>query len=172
MANGTEQQQLTILMSSDDMDRSLLAFMLANGARSMGLEVNIFFALWGLNLLRRKPGQPGLKPQNPPKRFGMMQKMMGKMMPRGPHTIGLSKMNFGGAGSAMMRSIMKAQGLSSLPELMNMAVELGVHFTVCSMTMDIMGFNEADILELPNLEFAGVTSCLGDAINSKVFIVI
>ncbi len=168
----TDKQKMTLLMSSDQMDRALLAFMLANGGCSMGLDVNIFFALWGINLLRRKKGQPGMTGRGDKKSFGIMQKMMGMMMPKGPMTIPLSQMNFAGAGSGMMRSIMKTQGIASLPELMNMSVELGVNFTVCSMTLDIMGFNEEDIMELPNLEFAGVASCLGDAMDSKMFLVL
>jgi peroxiredoxin family protein len=167
-----DQKGLTILMSSDQMDRALLAFMIANSARSIGVDVNMFFALWGINLLRRKKGQPGLKGTGEGKTFGFMQKMMGSMMPKGPTKIPLSKMNFGGLGSMMMRSIMKKQGIASLPELMNMSVDLDVEFTVCSMTMDIMGFKEDDLLDLPNMSFAGVTSCLGDAMNSKLFFVI
>jgi len=167
-----EQQTLTILMSSDDMDRAFLVFMLANGARSMGMEVNIFFALWGVNLLRRGPGQPGRGEGPPGKKKGFMEKMMGMMMPRGPKKTGISKMNFGGMGAAMMRSMMKQKGINSLPELMNLSVDLGVRFTVCSMTLEMMGFSDQDLIDLPNLGIGGVTSCLGDALNSRFFLVL
>lgn len=166
-------QQLTVLMSSDDMDRAFLVFMLANGARSMGMDVNIFFALWGVNLLRRSPGQPGRQGLGQgAKKKGLMERMMGMMMPRGPLKSGLSKMNFGGMGAVMMRSMMKQKGINTLPELMNMAVELDVRFTVCSMTLDMMGFRDEDLIDLPNLSVGGVTSCLGDALNSRFFLVL
>jgi peroxiredoxin family protein len=165
-------EQLTILMSSDDMDRAFLVFMLANGARSMGMDVNIFFALWGVNLLRRSPSQPGMVGTGKAAAKGIMEKMMGMMMPRGARKTGISKMNFGGMGAAMMRTIMKKKGINSLTELMNMAVELGVRFTVCTMTLDMMGFSAEDLIALPNLGMGGVTSCLGDALNSRMFLVI
>lgn len=168
-------QQMTILLSSDDFDRVFLAFMLAMSARSMGLEVNIFFALWGLNLLRRDKNQPALGANGsllPVRKKSLLSRMMAWMMPKGPARIGLSKMNFGGIGATMMRHFMQKSGASSLPQLMDMAVESGVKFTICTLTMEIMGFSEEDIMGLPNLECAGVTSCLGDAVQSKLFFVV
>jgi peroxiredoxin family protein len=170
-----QQQQMTILLASDDFDRVFLAFMLATSARSMGLEVNIFFALWGLNLLRREKHQPSMKNPNvvlPARKKSILSRMMAMMMPKGPARTGLSKMNFGGMGALMMRYFMKKSGAATLPQLMDMAVEAGVKFTICTLTMEIMGFSEDDILGLPNLQCAGVTSCLGDAVQSKLFFVV
>jgi peroxiredoxin family protein len=174
-AAAADNQQMTILLSSDDFDRVFLAFMLAMSARSMGLEVNIFFALWGLNLLRRDKHQPALGKKGsilPERKKSLLSRMMGWMMPKGPARVGLSKMNFGGMGALMMRHFMQKAGSSSLPQLMDMAVEAGVKFTICTLTMEIMGFTEEDIMGLPNLQCAGVTSCLGDAVQSKLFFVV
>ncbi len=164
-------------MATDAFDRAFLGFMIATGARSMGMDVEIFFALWGLNLLRRKKGQPGLPPDesssSPAKGFlGFMQKMMKMMMPRGPDEAKLSQMNFAGLGPKMMKEIMREKNITSLPEMMDLSVESGIQFTVCSMTMEILGLRNEDLLDLPNLKLGGIVSCIGEAIESKMFIVI
>jgi peroxiredoxin family protein len=45
-------QHLNILLFSADYDKCLAAFILANGARDMGMQVTIFCAFWGLLVLR------------------------------------------------------------------------------------------------------------------------
>lgn len=168
-----KSERLTLLLSSNDLDKAFLAFMLATGARSMGLEVTVFFSLWSINLLRREKDQPGI-PSDPTveEKKGMMAKMMAMMMPKGPENAGLSKMNFGGMGAMMMKDFIKKSGAPSLPELMDMAVTAGVEFTICTLTMEIMGFQKEDLIELPNVAFGGIASCLGSAINSKMFLAI
>lgn len=171
----TQEEKLTILLASDDLDRAFLAFMIATSSRAMGMEVNIFFALWGLNLLRRQSDQPSMESEETEeekKKKGLMAQMMAMMMPKGPDNARLSKMNFGGMGATMMKSFMKKSGAASLPELMDMAVNSGIEFTVCTMTMDIMGFTSEDLIGLPNLQKGGVTSCVGNAMKSKMFLVI
>lgn len=166
--------KMTILLASDDFDRVFLAFMLAMSARSMGMEVNIFFALWGINLLKRQGDQPSMDPPSEidEGKKSMMEKMMGMMMPKGPESLGLSKMNFGGMGALMMKMFMKNNNIATLPELMDMAVESEVEFTICSMTMEIMGVKSDELLALPNAKYGGVASCMGSALQSKMFLVI
>ena len=169
-----KEEEITILLISDDFEKVFLAFMLAMSARSMNMQVNIFFALWGINLLRRNKDQPPLEPENDEeiRKKSIMMKMMAMMMPKGPSQVGLSKRNFAGLGASMMKNFMKESGAASLPELMDMAVEAGVRFTVCSLTMEIMGFSYDDLIGLPNLACGGITSCLGDALKSRMFLVI
>ncbi len=174
-ANSESNEKMTILVASDDFDRVFLAFMIAMSARSMGLDVNMFFALWGINLLRRDSDQPAMEApetSEEKQKKGIMAKMMAMMMPKGPDQLKLSKMNMGGMGVAMMKKFIEQSGATSLTGLMDMSVDAGVEFTVCSLTMEIMGFTHEDLLGLPNLSCAGVTSCLGNAIQSKMFFVI
>jgi peroxiredoxin family protein len=160
--------KLTMLMGSNDLDRAEIAFMIATAARAMGMDVHLFFALWGVNLLRRDKHQPGCEPAPGEKKPNIMQKMMRMMMPRGPSRSKLSKMNFAGMGPVMMKSLMKKTGTPNLAELMNMAVEIGVEFSVCSQSMEMMGINRGDIIALPNLQFVGVATFLGKATESRI----
>ena len=43
----------TFIVFSGDLDKTIAAFIIANGAVSMGRKVTMFFTFWGLNILRR-----------------------------------------------------------------------------------------------------------------------
>lgn len=88
------------------------------------------------------------------------------MLPRGPKKLALSKMNMGGMGTAMMKSIMKDKNVDSLEELMKKAMEAGVRIIACSMSMDVMGISEKELID--GVEIGGVGTYLGEAEESNV----
>lgn len=148
----------TMIMFSGDLDKAMAGLIIANGAAAMGDEVTIFFTFWGLNILR--------KAQKIKVRKSFMEKMFGFMMPRGADKLGLSKMNMGGMGTTMMKDIMKKKRVSSLPELIESAQDLGVKFIACTMSMDIMGIKQEEIID--GVEYAGVATYLGEADEANV----
>lgn len=86
-----EQKKTTnIILFSRDYDKAMAAYIIANGAAAYDHEVTIFHTFWGLNALR-KDNPPELK-KTP------LEKMFGKMMPRGADKMGLSNMNMGAWG--------------------------------------------------------------------------
>ncbi|MGQ9824312.1 MAG: DsrE/DsrF/DrsH-like family protein [Desulfotomaculales bacterium] len=153
-----ERTKKTIIVFSGDLDRALAAFVIANGAAAMGDEVTMFFTFWGLNILR--------KPDKVPVRKSFLEALFGRMMPRGAGKLGLSRMNFGGLGTAMMKYVMKRKNVASLPELIETAREQGVKLVACTMSMDVMGIREEELID--GLEFAGVASYLGEADEANV----
>jgi len=148
----------TIIVFSGDLDKVLAAFVIANGAAAMGDDVTMFFTFWGLNVLR--------KPEKVPAQKSFLQAMFGAMMPRGAEKLGISKMNFGGMGAKMMKKVMKQQNVTSLPELVTTAQEQGIKMIACTMSMDVMGIREQELIE--GLEFAGVATYLGEADEANV----
>ena len=118
----------------------------------------MFFTFWGLTALRKTDRRP-IK-----KKF--MEKMFDRMLPRGPGKLKLSKMNMGGIGTAMMRSIMKDKNIDSLEELMKKAMDAGVKIIACSMSMDVMGIREEELID--GVEIGGVGTYLGEAEESNV----
>jgi peroxiredoxin family protein/TusA-related sulfurtransferase/rhodanese-related sulfurtransferase len=148
----------TIIVFSGDLDKALASFIIANGAASMGRPVTMFFTFWGLNVLRKA------EKQNVAKSF--MESMFGFMLPRGSGKLKLSKMNMGGMGTVMMKKIMKAKNVSSLEELIKSAMDAGVKVVACTMSMDIMGIKEEELIE--GVELGGVGAYLGDAEESNV----
>jgi len=150
----------TIIVFSGDLDKMMAAFIIANGAAAMGDDVTMFFTFWGLNALRR-PEKVQVKEKK-----STLQVMFGKIMPRGPGKLGLSKMNFAGLGAPMMKKVMKEQNAMSLEELIASAQEQGVKLVACTMTMDVMGLKEEELMD--GLEYAGVAAYLGEADEANV----
>ncbi|MFD1127577.1 DsrE/DsrF/DrsH-like family protein [Paenibacillus glucanolyticus] len=153
-----EKDKTTIVLFSGDLDKAIAAFIIANGAAAYDHEVTIFFTFWGLNALRRDEPIKTNK--------GLLEKAFGWMMPRGAKKLGLSKMNFGGLGPQMIKHVMKKHKALSLPELVELAQEQGVKLVACTMTMDLLGLKQEELID--GLEYAGVAAYLGDAANGKV----
>ena len=150
----------TIILFSGDFDRVMAALIIANGAAAMGDDVTIFCTFWGLNILRKRE-----KVESAAKKT-TLQSMFGKMMPKGTKRLGLSKMNFAGAGAPMMRKATKDVGGMSLEELFDSALEQGVKFVACTLSMDILGFREEELIE--GVEYEGVAAYLGKADEANV----
>lgn len=148
----------TIIMFSGELDKAMASMIIANGAAAMGDDVTIFFTFWGLNVLR--------KAQKIKVKKDFMEKMFGWMMPRGAEKLGLSNMNFGGAGAVMMKSIMKKKNVSNLPDLIEQAQAMGVKMIACTMSMDVMGIKKEELID--GVELAGVATYLGEADGSNV----
>ncbi|TYO93285.1 peroxiredoxin family protein [Desulfallas thermosapovorans DSM 6562] len=148
----------TIIVFSGDLDKVMAAFIIANGAAAMGDDVTMFFTFWGLNALR--------KPEKIKVKKSFLQGMFGKMMPRGADKLGISKMNFGGMGAAMMKIVMKQHNVTTLPQLIQTAKEQDIKMIACAMSMDVMGIKEEELID--GLEFAGVATYLAEADESNV----
>jgi peroxiredoxin family protein len=152
----------TFIVFSGEMDRVLAAFVLANAAAAMEDDVTMFFTFWGLNVLRKD------HPPHPKKT--VLQKMFGRMMPRGPEHLTLSHLNFAGMGPVLMKKAMRDAHVLSLHDLIDSAREQGVKFVACTMSMDVMGIKAEELVD--DVEFAGAAAYLGeaDAANVNLFI--
>ena len=148
----------TFIVFSGDLDKTIAAFILANGAASLGRKVTMFFTFWGLNILR--------KPRRVKVKKSFIENMFGKMMPRGSRKLKLSRMNMLGAGSKMIRGIMKKKGISSLEELITSARDHGVRLVACQMSMDVMGIRKEELIE--GVELGGVATFIGAGETSDI----
>ena len=156
----TTENKISMIVFSGDLDKVLAAFVIATGAVAMGLEAVMFFTFWGTPVLRDKSKKVGGKDT-----FG---KMFGTMLPKGTSEVKLSKMNMGGMGTTMMKSLMKKKNVASLEQMLEMAEELGVRIFICEMSMDLMGLKREEMIDYKNLTFCGVAKFLEEAANSKV----
>ena len=148
----------TFIMFSDDLDKALATFVLANGAAATGQKVTIFFTFWGLNVIKRLS-----KPKVKKDIFG---KMFGMMLPSSSLKLKLSKMSMGGIGGKMMRFIMKQKGIDSLESLRRQALENGVEFIACQMSMDVMGVKKEELLD--EVTIGGVATYMERADNANI----
>lgn len=137
-----------IVLFSNDLDKAMAALIIACGMAASGAKVSIFFTFWGLSVLRKNPA-PAVKKN-------LVSRLFGWMLPCGASKLALSKMNMAGLGSAMMKQVMKQQNVTSLPDLLREARELGVKFVACEMAMNVMGITREELIEVD--EVAGVAS--------------
>ena len=154
----SEQNDKTFVIFSGDLDKTIAAFIMANGAAAMGRKVTLFFTFWGLNILRR--------PKRTKVKKTLIEKMFGFMMPRGTKKLGLSRMNMGGLGAKMIRWIMRNKSVSSLEELIESAKAHGVRLVACQMSMDIMGVHKEELID--GVELGGVSTFLGSGEQSDM----
>jgi len=138
----------TFIVFSDDMDKALASFVLANGAASVGKEVTMFFTFWGLSVIQR--------PESVRVRKDFMGRMFGMMLPKNAGKLSLSKMNFGGMGAQMMKGRMKAKNVDALESMIDQAMKNGVHLIACQMSMDIMGVAREELMN--GVEIGGVAT--------------
>ncbi|HOE76286.1 MAG TPA: FAD-dependent oxidoreductase [Rectinema sp.] len=148
----------TIIVFSNDFDRALASFVLANGAAAAGKDVTMFFTFWGLSVIR--------KPNAPRVAKDFMGRMFGMMLPKHAGRLSLSHMNFGGIGPKLMKSRMKSKNIDMLETMMSQARQAGVHFIACQMSMDIMGVKHEELLD--GVEVGGVATYMEAATEGNV----
>lgn len=148
---------MTIVVFSGDLDKAIAAFIIANGAATMGKKVTMFFTFWGLSIIKK---QKKIKTQK-----NFIEKMFEAILPKNSLELGLSKMNMLGMGRVMIRWIMKDKGIMSLEQLIQQAKENGIDLVACNMSMDVMGIHREELLD--NVNLGGVGYYLGEANNSN-----
>ena len=154
----TSEQGKTLILFSDDLDKTLATFVLANGAAATGKKVSIFFTFWGLNAIK--------KVHKPKVKKDIFGRMFGWMLPADSTQLALSKMNMLGIGSKMMRYLMRKKGVDSLETLRQQAIDQGVEFIACQMSMDVMGIKREELLD--NVTVGGVASYMERAEQANV----
>lgn len=152
---------LTIVVFSGDLDKAIAAFIIANGALTMGKKVTMFFTFWGLSILKRK---------NIDTNKSLIEKIFSFMLPKNSKELPISKMNMFGTGPKMIRWIMKKKNVMSLETLMAESIKNGANLVACTMSMDVMGIQKEELIE--KISFGGVGQYLGEAdkANKNLFI--
>ena len=155
---GGMSKNKTLIMFSDDLDRALATFVLANGAAATGHKVSIFFTFWGLNVIK-KVNKPAIKKDF----FG---KMFSLMLPSDSRKLKLSKLSMCGIGDKMMRNIMRKKNINQLEELRQQAMDSGVEFIACQMSMDMMGVYKEELID--GVTIGGVATYMNRAEDACV----
>lgn len=154
-AEAPEQpEKLVIFAWSGDLDRVWPTLILATTGAAMGKETTVFFTFWGLFPLVKD--EVRITGEN------WMQRMLSVLNHGGAGHLKLSKMNFAGAGKAMMMHLAEEHGIATPKELLELAREMGVRLVPCQMTMDLLGLRREDLVEGLE-EPAGATTALAEA---------
>ncbi len=163
-----------VLLVSGELDKAILAFEIAAGFQAMGMEMSMWFVLYGTNCL--------LKPRSifsPAKWFTRMRDGLGRVTETdsplqhvvrglnhdGACNLPLSQLNYGGIGPMIIRRIMRRKGMMQLEDLILNARDLGVRFTICQICVDAMAFSVPDDL-IVEAEVKGVSAYYRDIDNA------
>lgn len=143
-AEGAEAEEerakrMALICWSSDLDRVWPVLILATTGAASGMEVDVFFTFWGLRVL-----------QKPDKRItGKNWKQKGEslMDKGGAENLKLGKMHMRGMGTSMIKGLAEEHGVASPKDLIEMALDLGVRFHPCQMTMDLYGLTNEDFID-------------------------
>ncbi len=132
------KNQIALGVVSGDPERTMAALMVALAATTFDMEVDLFFMFSAIAALRD------------PKKVDKDQ--------AGPTS---------GMGPPMIKFDLKKHGAMSLEELIEAAGETGVRITVCNLSMDLMDIKREELIDYPNLSFAGVAAFVDMCSQSK-----
>ena len=150
------KDKVALVVFSNDMDKVLAGFVIANGALAMGMEVSMYFTFWGLTAIKKTTTLKGK---------ALKQRMLALMTPGKSDEMGISKLNMFGMGPRMMRSIMKEKNVASLEELRDIAQDMGTRMIGCTMAMDVMGVDASEFID--GIELGGVATFMEEALNAR-----
>ena len=149
------EDKVSIIVLSGDFDKAMAAFMMANGASAMGMEVSMFFTFWGCSIIKKDRKLKGKK---------LTHKLINMMLPANAEALSPSKMAFGGLGRKFFNYMSRGQ-MSTLEEQIEIAIESGIHFQVCAPSIGLMGF-DADEWRVP-VDVCGVAAMYDVALNAR-----
>ena len=152
-----DTQKCSIVMFSGDMDKVMAGFIIATTAAAMGMETTMFFTFWGLKAIQK----------DSPTGKGFFGRMLGIMNRGGIDRLGPSKFNFGGLGRWMFKKMMKDQNVTTLPELLEMAIDLDVKLLACLMSMDVMEISRDNLIDEVD-DVVGAATFIAEAQGSQI----
>lgn len=170
------EKKVTILLQSGDLDKALCAFIFANGYAALGVEVTMWFMLWGHNCLKRRRGLFARRRKPDPAREGayrvletdnILQPMVEMLNRGGAQHLPLSRLNLLGLGPRLFGKMLKKKNIPDLEELIRSADELGVKFKMCQICFDALGLSVDDLI-VPHVEVQGVTAYAKDTMDAHV----
>lgn len=161
-------KRLALIASKGSLDWAYPPLILATTAGAMGWEAAVFFTFYGLALLKKQLA-PMVTPVGNP---AMPMKM--PFGPQGfqdiewpiPHAVMAIMPGFNGLATSLMKKSFQDKGVASIPDLRDVAVELGVRLIGCQMTMEVFGFTRDDFIE--GCEIGGAATFLEYAAEADV----
>ena len=128
-----KRNKLVIICSKGSLDMAYPPLMLATTAAAMGMQVDLYFTFWGINIINKKTID-SLKISPVGNAAVPMPNILG-MIP------GMTSMM-----TSMMQKRMQKIKMPSIREMIATAKEGGVKFHACSPSMNMMGLQKEDLI--------------------------
>ena len=128
--------KLAIIATKGTLDWAYPPLILATTAAALGWDAGIFFTFYGLNIIHKKKNQHlQVAPVGNPAMPLPVPNLVGAIP-------GMTAM-----GTQVMKSMFKSHHVSSIDELLELAVEAGVKMWPCGMTLEVFGYKQEDFIE-------------------------
>lgn len=142
--NGKAKRKLAIICSKGSLDMAYPPLILANAARMSGIEVDLFFTFWGLDMINKATvehlhiatvGNPNMHPSfHIPTMLGILP--------------GMSEMATG-----MMKKEIEKLDFPEVAEFLQILIDSGAKLHACKMSMDMMHLTAEDLV--PDVDVIG-----------------
>ena len=150
-----DQKKMAIISIHGTLDMAYPPLILASTAATLDIESAIFFTFYGLQILKKDAGNSlKVAPLGNPAMPMPVPNIIGALP-------GMTAM-----ATTMMKSMIKKNGVATIPELIALCQETGVKMIACQMTMDLFGFKKEDLID--GLEFAGAAAFLDYAAGADI----
>ena len=133
-------RKLCIICSKGTLDMAYPGLVLANAALMEGIEVNMFFTFWGLDMINREK-------MDALKCTPLGNTAMG--MPNGmgiPNAVGMLP-GMTDMATTMMKKEIARLDFPEVPEFLEMISDAGANMYGCQLSMDMMHLEDDDLLE-------------------------
>ena len=136
-----EVRKICFICSKGNLDMAYPALIMANGALTEGVEVDIFFTFWGMDMINKGTWND--------LQFSMLgntaMHMPGstKHIPQGLG--GLPGMT--GYATKMLKKQIAEQDVPEVPEFLELLHDMGARLWACKMSVDMMGLTKDDMYE-------------------------
>jgi peroxiredoxin family protein len=148
--------KLAIIATKGTLDWAYPPLILATTAAALGWDVGIFFTFYGLNIIHKKKNKHlQVAPVGNPAMPMPVPNLIGAIP-------GMTAM-----GTQVMKSMFKSHHVSSIDELLGLAVDAGVKMWPCGMTLEVFGYKQEDFIEGVQ-EICGAAHFIGYARDADV----
>ncbi|MBF0167456.1 MAG: DsrE/DsrF/DrsH-like family protein [Alphaproteobacteria bacterium] len=161
MSDAPKSKKMTMIVTKGSLDWAYPPFILATTAASLGHQVSLFFTFYGLALLKKDVSDLQISTLGNP---AMAMPMMGTHMIM-PNMVSMLP-GVDAMCSAMMKNLIKKKGVASIGELREAAIDLGVRFIGCQMTLDLFEMKKEDLID--GIELAGAATYIEIASESEI----
>ncbi|TNG01057.1 MAG: hypothetical protein EP297_02875 [Gammaproteobacteria bacterium] len=175
-SDNEQQKRGTVMLVSGSLDHALTAFEIAIGMQAMGMQMTMWFVLYGVNSIKKPRSYFSFQRWFPFHRLTGKtgrnlrtdtgwQKVLLMVNHEGATNLPLSQLNFFGAGPWLFGKILKKKRMATLPDLIKSADQLGVKFRICQTCVDATACDvDADLVV--KAEVAGVSRYTLDVMES------
>jgi len=140
---GDDQRSMTIIATKGSLDMAYPPLILASTAAAFGWDVVVFHTFWGLDVLHEEKAE------------NLQLSAVGNPSMPMPNALaalpGMDRL-----ATRMMQKKIDENGTASIQELIDVSLESGVDLQACQMTMELMDYDDEDMID-------GVTTQVGAA---------